>query len=149
MAAGEFKSNGWTRRLKILEGVTAANGAPSGSLAGHTLANLVASDRPRYGTIVIANSAGTGTLGIASARLWVWDSEVADWIPPGTGDGPAKAIINDGLPFTNTGTDKIRHAEIVELPGMFSKVYLELGAITGTGAAFDAWLRVYDESQEG
>jgi hypothetical protein len=90
----------------------------------------------------------TGTAGFTlSLRLWVYHSEIADWLPVGLGTGATRGLLNQAA-LTETGTSgtitayiplsqdnahgqNIRNAE---------RVYLQVSAVSGTLTRADAWL---------
>lgn len=142
MAVGDVTDGGWLRTIELLTAATATNSPPSGASAGVDIDTLIGGERPRAGAITVASTAGSGTMTV-TIRLWGYRKAGLVWVPLGAGYGATKGTINGGGAIDMTGTAMIRHAEPVDMPAMFQRVYAEITAIGGTATAISAWLTVY------
>jgi hypothetical protein len=107
--------------------------------------NLVAQDlagrRPREASIVIANTAGSGTMEV-TFKLWGYAVGAADWVPLGVHvTAASKGVLNDANALGETEANAIGHAEPVFNAFDFPRLYLEITAISGTATAVTAWLQ--------
>ena len=142
MAIGDVTQvvTGSLYRVELLASATATNGAPSGASAGldvNALRGL--GSIPTTVGLEIVSTAGSGTM-TATYRIWGYGS---DWIPLGTGGtGTTKGTLNSGSADTEASTDVLRHAETLNYPGLFSRLYLEITAIGGTATAVTGYIRV-------
>jgi hypothetical protein len=143
-------------QVQVLNGVTAANGAPT--LASHGFPLFKSSrdmqfiDPQRDGlydnvdeVTVALKAAGAGALSIDYLRLWgyhqVTDAGVdaSFWAPLGTGADADKGKLN-GTTVAIGGTSTIVHSERVRGLRDVMRVYLEVGTYTGAFTSSDAWL---------
>lgn len=122
--------------VRLVEGATAANGAPSGAAAGFAWADLA------IGYVGISelgvqlySTAGSDVMTLSYARLWGYNATSAKWFPVGPGMDADKGKLNAGLAFGETATDEIRHEEMVSWPTLFDRIYVELGVFGGTATA--------------
>lgn len=135
-------------KIRLLNEATATNGAPSAATDGFSLRGQAASaagesNEPPWGStaaIAINSTAGSGTM-TGTFKLWVYANATAVWMPYGTDATAAnKGLLNEGNAIGETGTDTIRHTELVNGLWHYDRVYLEITAIGGTGPAFTAYL---------
>lgn len=134
--------NGEVKVVEVLASATATNSPPSAN-AGVAVASLSQYGLvPQKGALVIASTAGSGTM-TATFRLW-GKLPVASgiWVPLGPGADATKGVLNTGSAIGETGTDTLRHSEMVENLGMFERLYVEITAIGGTSTAVTAWMVV-------
>ena len=134
-------------KLGLLSAVSAANSAPSAATAGVPLRRravglLSADDGFPFdvdeASLYLWNASGTGALSLAYARLWVYIDGF--WQPLGTGTAADKGKLNRHDDGTGTISyeieshvnDKLRHIERVRGFMEAERIYLELGAFTGT-----------------
>jgi hypothetical protein len=134
------------RGLRLLDGVGSANSAPTGT-DGVSLDDLRDShgNLPRFGTIVL-RATDDGGAASATFRLWFKFPGFAGWCPAGKGTDADKGKLNDGAAIGEVTGSQLRHAELVQLTGHATRVYLELLAPANFGVA-DAYLLV-DKSVE-
>lgn len=135
-------SSGEVKVVEILASATATNSAPSANAGVAVNALSIYGVPPAKGALVIASTAGSGTM-TATFRLW-GKLPVASgiWVPLGPGTGAAKGTLNTGSAVDETGADLLRHSEMVENLGMFERLYVEITAIGGTATAVTAWMVV-------
>ncbi len=97
----------------------------------------------RKAHVVLASTAGSATMTV-TVKMWGrfrTSSTVAYWAPLGThATAATKGILNEGNAIAETGTDSIRHAEVMEFIEGIERLYLEVTAIGGTNTAISAWL---------
>lgn len=137
MATGlQGQSNPRVLTLRLLEAATATNSVPSGGSAGIALTGLPLGDKaPIDGaSLLVYSTAGSGTMTV-TIRLWGYHADGSVWVPLGPGGDTTKGTINEGAAIGETSTDVIRHAEPIDLPGHFSRLYAEITAIGGTSTA--------------
>ena len=148
-------------QVQLLDGVAAANGAPSGATAGMPLrrgasdmqfnsANRVLNLDGFYDNVdeveLLLKMTGTGALTIAYLRAWgyfrVWDAGVdaSFWAPLGTGADATKGYLNGGAALGEVIADVVLHAERLRGLRECERFYLEVGTIGGTSPVLDAWL---------
>jgi hypothetical protein len=134
--------NGEVKAVEILASATATNSPPSANAGVAVNALSLYGSVPQRGALVIASTAGSGTM-TATFRLW-GKLPVASgiWVPLGPGTDAAKGVINTGSAIGETGSDTLRHSEMVENLGMFERLYVEITAIGGTATAVTAWMVV-------
>lgn len=135
---------GEVKAVEVLASATATNSPPSGASAGIAVNDLsLFGMAPEEAVLVIASTAGSGTM-TATFRLW---GEVpvggGIWVPLGPGADATKGTLNTGSAIGETGTDTLRHSEVVEHLGLFRRLYVEITAIGGTSTAVTAWLVVH------
>jgi hypothetical protein len=132
--------------VTLLQGVTAANSVPTAATDGVPLwrgtgAGQGAGEGLRRpvdaASIVIYNTAGTGALSIAFAKLWVYEDGI--WYPLGTGAAADKGKLNyHDVAGTATYTiashtnDYLRHIERVAGFSEATRMHLQLSTFTGT-----------------
>ena len=129
--------------FELLASATATNSPPSGASAGLDVGVIVGKLGflpPQMG-IVLASTAGSATM-TATVRLWGYLPTIGSglWLPMGTGTDSLKGVLNDGTAIGETGTDTIRHFEVVNFPSLVARFYLEITAIGGTSTAVTSWL---------
>jgi hypothetical protein len=138
-------SNGRFKVIRLLEAATATNSPPSGSSAG-VATTVLDTDHGSYffspeATLIVRSTAGSDTMNV-TIRLWGYDSLSEVWLPLGSGGDSTKGIINDGASIGETGSNTIRHAEIVDNWLDFDRLYPEITVINGTGTAITVELKV-------
>lgn len=156
MAQGDISLKQFATTLKLIEGLTAANGAPSGAPnATPTAGTPGAGVKARFdwferanlairdSSIVIANTAGSGAVAV-TARLWLWHDVSALWFPAGKGVAANKGTLNDGAAI-DSASAVLRHVEPLVGLTHFDGIYIELLTLAGTTPAFDAYLVVPHE----
>lgn len=91
----------------------------------------------------IQSTAGSGTM-TATVKLWGFfrtSGTLGHWAPLGThATAASKGLVNEANAMGETGTDAIRHAEVVENLEGIERMYAEITAIGGTSTAISAWL---------
>jgi hypothetical protein len=146
MALGDVTTypSGETKSIVLLASTIAANSPPSGAAAGLAMSDVAAlfGFMPSEAGLLLYSTAGSGTM-TCTARLWGYHPGPAAWFPLGAGAASTKGVINATAAIGESGTDVIRHAETVALPGLAgSRLYLEITAIEGTSTAVTAELVV-------
>ena len=121
--------------IQLLTAATAVNGVPSGATAG-VVVNLQGSDDALF---ALKSTAGSGVMTV-TVRLWGYSRAAADWMPLGSGTGASKGILNAQTAIDETGTDLLRHLEVISGMRHVDRVYAEITAIGGTATAVSAWL---------
>jgi hypothetical protein len=132
---------GYERRAVELLAATTATNSPPTSNAGLDLNTLkVAGRYPDRAALVIASTAGSGTMTV-TVRLW-GKLPVASglWVPLGPGADATKGVLNLEAAIGETGADAIRHSEVIENLLLFERLYVEVTAIGGTSTSVTAWL---------
>lgn len=134
---------GDVKAVELLASATATNSPPSGASAGLALGSLTQYGvAPESAVLAIASTAGSGTM-TATFRVWGYLPVGGGiWVPLGPGADSTKGVVNLETAIGETGADTIRHSEVIENLGMFSRLYLEITAIGGTSTAVTAWLVV-------
>lgn len=140
MATGLVGQGSAGRRwvLRLLDGATATNSPPSGASAGIALstisnANLGAYYEADSATVEVVSTAGSGTMTV-TIDLWGYCSVEAVWFNLGR--------LNSGSAIAETGTDVIRHAEIMDHLFDWDRLYAEVAAIGGTSTAINVNIRL-------
>lgn len=142
MAIGDVTNIGPNAKaIELLASSTATNSPPAGASAGLEVNTIYSAFGrvPDTMSLRVWSTAGSGTMS-ATFRLWGYDPLVADWMPVGTGAAATKGVINEGGALDETAADELRHTELVDFVGHFSRVYLEITAISGTATAVKAAL---------
>lgn len=91
-------------------------------------------------TICIVGTCTAGQTLSATCRLWGYLTAAAKWFPLGTGTDANKGKLNAGSAMGEVTTDVLLHAEPVLYPGHFDRLYLEITALSGSGASINAWI---------
>lgn len=144
--------------VRLLENLAAAQGAPPDGVPGDVLrprptstqffnvaellpnmrnAQAVFDGWPDSSTIRLYETAGSGTMTLAYARIWLYDAVSQKAFPAGTGSDADKGKLNGAVAFGETGSDKIRHAEPLAFTSHFDGVQVELGTFGGTNPTFN------------
>jgi hypothetical protein len=128
--------------LQLLSGATATNSAPSGATAGVDRKQRNAGSHSGIAeattATVLVTGTGTGALSV-TLKIWGYSPVSGEWHPLGTATSDAnRGRLNEQNAIG--GTNTIRHAELVQGLGAFTRFYLEVVAISGTECAVDAWL---------
>mgnify|MGYP003408529374 CR=1 FL=1 len=132
--------------VTLLQGVTAANTAPTAATHGVPLwrgaSGFLNGEEgfhrsPEEASLIIYNTAGTGALSIAYAKLWLYIGGF--WFPAGTGVAADKGKLNyHDVAGTATYTiasyanDLLRHTERIRGFAEATRMALELSTFTGT-----------------
>ena len=97
---------------------------------------------PDTAAIRIYETAGSGVITIASARLLLFDATSGKVFPAGIGTDADKGKLNVAGAFGETGTDQLRHQELLSYPGHSDGIQIALGTFGGTSPTFnvDLWL---------
>ena len=82
------------------------------------------------------NDAGTGTISLSYARLWVWHPAAARWFPLGNGADTTKGYVNDGTALGESAANQVLHTEVLRGLGAFTRVAVELGTVGGTAVTW-------------
>jgi len=160
-------------QVQILNGVTAANGQPSGATAGMPLNKSMRDmqfinpqldgffDNVDEADLVLKTAGGTSS-NISYIRAWGYvelskgaagatsaprGTEAGDWFPLGTGTGANKGKLNGGAALDESKTGIILHIEKVRGLRECSRFQLEIGVVTGTPSTIDAWLVARGQAQ--
>lgn len=144
LQAGQ-SSNGRYKVIRLLEAATATNSPPSGASAG-IATTVLDTDHGQYfyapsATLIVRSTAGSDTMTV-TIRLWGYDSLSTVWVPLGPGGDSTKGTINEGAAIGETGSNTIRHAEMVDNWMDFDRLYPEITAIGGTATAVTVELKV-------
>ena len=138
MALGDIADYSTNRSLELLASATATNSPPSGASAGVPVTSLQWDYRvPDTVTLLIYSTAGSGTITV-TCRIWGYHPKAAEWFPLGTGTASGKGVVNNGAAIAEDQADQISHAEPLDLPIHFTRLYLEITAIGGTSTAVTA-----------
>lgn len=147
MALGDVTTQQGTYSIELLASATADNGQPSGTSAGIAVEDMhvFGSRVPDVATFMLASTAGTGTL-VVDLKIWGYSAVAGAWMPLGTGTGGVtagagiKGMLNDGITVAEVEANSLVHTQVLDLPGHFERLYLELLNIGGTSTAVTAWL---------
>lgn len=136
------------RSCILLSGATGVTGQPAlptdgcprgGSVSDKAQAD-VGYDYPgkpaAVSTIAIQGAGGT----TATFRLWGYIPALAQWVPVGAtpaGDS-LKGTLNNGVAIGQSKAGLVLHSEPILYTGHFSRLYLEVVAVTGTFTSIDA-----------
>jgi hypothetical protein len=136
--------------VRLLENVGAATGKPADGTPPNVLrANPTATQffamselglgsvPPEGCSLRIYETAGSGALSIAYARLWVYDIVAQKAFPAGIGADADKGKLNNGAAFGITDTAKLRHTEPLLFLDHCDGIQCELGTIAGTTPTFN------------
>jgi len=148
MATGAQESNGKRGTVvRLLENCGSANGIPADGAPNAVLQKFPTSSQffalkelgagfiwPEDASIRIYETAGSGALSIAYARVWIYDLVAQKAFPAGIGTDADKGKINNGAAFGITSTGKLRHSEPLLYPGHCDGIQIELGTIGGSSS---------------
>jgi hypothetical protein len=132
--------------VTLLQGVTEANSAPSAATDGVPLWRGAAGflnaeegifrDTPEA-ALVLWNTAGTGAISIAFAKVWVYVGTI--WTPLGTGVADDKGKLNyhdvagtATYTIASVANDILRHTERLRSFKEATRMALQLSTFTGT-----------------
>jgi hypothetical protein len=90
---------------------------------------------PKSATLCIAGTATTGQTLVGTFTLWGYHP-VLGWLEIPVNGGTAITPVA----LAETDTDKITYTQRFEDVSHFQRLYLQLTAIGGTGASFEAWM---------
>lgn len=129
--------------VRLVEGATAANGAPTGiPLPTPTAGRGFDLSALQSGFVIaghagvrIYSTAGSGTMSCSYARMWTYSLSSGLWTPAGVGTAADKGKLNGGAALEETSADAIRHHELMLYPGASDGIYIELGVFGGTATA--------------
>lgn len=129
------------QRVKVLDAATATNSPPTLATAGFDTNALTFGGRtPSSCTFAATSTAGSGTMTV-TLKAWGYDNTLAVWCPLGTNaTATSKGLLNDGNAIGEISADLIRHAEILDNPCDWDRLYFEITAIGGTATAITAYL---------
>jgi len=77
--------------------------------------------------VEIYETAGSGTMTIASARVVHYSAASGKLFYPGPGLDASKGMLNNAAALGETGTDKLRHKELLLYPQHADGLQIELG----------------------
>lgn len=158
MATGIIKIDDQGVWVRLLKNLAAAQGAPADGGSGDMLKAKPTSTTfydfadlrdawlkqfgvpflwPELATVFLYETAGSGTITLAYARLWLYSGLIGKAFPAGIGADAAKGYLNGGSSFGETGTDKLRHCEPLMFPGQGDGMNIELGTYGGTNPTFN------------
>lgn len=132
-----------THVIRILEGRTTTNGAPSsyandGVDVGAILDSLYGTKAwPSSCDVAVYTTAGSGTVS-ATIKLWCGHPSLGSagvYLAAGTGSSSVAGVLNGGLAFDEHAADVIGRVDTITNPGSFKKWYAEVTAISGTSTA--------------
>jgi hypothetical protein len=103
-----------------------------GNVDGHAFPNTP----PRTSTLQVKATVTAGQTLVGTLTLWGYHPALARWIEIPTNGGTAVTPVA----LAETDTDVITFFQRYEDLGHFSRLYLQLTGIGGTGASFEAWL---------
>lgn len=132
-----------TVTVRLVEGATAANGAPSGAPMSTPTAGKgydpidlnYRSHMPDNCAVRIKSTAGSATMTVSYARAWGYSLSGANWTPLGTGADATKGYLNGGTALGEVSADSIVHEEVLYFPHLIDGIYIELGVFGGTSTA--------------
>lgn len=142
MAIGDIVNFENSRSIELLAATIAANGQPTvvgDGLDVSVIQKMDAAGIPSVLTLLLFSTIGTAVLTV-EGRLWGWHDAAGFWIPLGVGTDAGKGKINNGAVIGESVADGIRHAEPIDLPGHFERLYLEIVTIGGTNTSVSAKL---------
>lgn len=143
--------------VRLLDSLGAAQGAPPDGAAGDVLMAMPSSTKffdlrvlevawrdtfavdflwPDASTTWLYETAGSGTMTIAYARVWLYHRSSGKAFPAGIGADTTKGYLNGGTAFGETGADRVRHVEPLLYPGAGDGINVELGTFGGTSPTF-------------
>lgn len=159
MPVGIVKRTGSAIVVRLLENIAAANTIADGA-AGDVLRALPSSTQffriaivtellaelgyewPDDTSICLYETAGSGTMTLASAKVLLYDGTSQKMFPAGTGGDTTKGMLNSGAAFGETSSDKIRHTEPILYVHHFDGIAVELGTFGGTAPTFNVEWRI-------
>lgn len=92
---------------------------------------------PDSSTLRIYETAGSGTMTVASARVWLYDALSSKRFPAGDGSDSLKGMLNAGSALGETAADQVRHSGTLLYFKHFQGIQVELGALGGTTPAYN------------
>lgn len=142
MALGDVIKGVKHATVELLASAIATNSPPSGAAAGIDIHKLnVFGLIPDTVSLLLFSTAGSASMTV-TCRIWGYHTDATTWFPLGIGTATGKGVINDGAAIPETVADKIAHAEPLDLPLHFSRLYLEITAIGGTDTAVTCLLSI-------
>lgn len=141
MALGDTTNlGGDLKYIECLANATAANSPPSGASAGLDVQSIKTafSRIPRICEFLVDNS-GTTESGVMSVLLRRWDylGATIGWVPWDNGFG---GYLNKGRRIAETGSDTIKHREVMYGLDRAQRVYIEIVSIGGTNTGITCYL---------
>lgn len=153
MALGDVKVRSNCKKdIVLLAGATANNGAPAAATDGIRMyeydklgqSSTLFKDGVNFPHQPVAKHRlcikGTVTAGqtlVGTFTLWGYLESAGVWF---------QVKVNGGSALAETDTDKIGYTEVFDLLSSFDRIYLQLAAIGGAGATFDAYLVTCQEA---
>lgn len=124
---------------RLLDAATATNSPPSGAAAGLDVSAIGGTfNRIPVAELQVYSTAGSASM-TCTLKLWGYDTVSTKWFPIGVGTGAAKGLLNGGAAIDEGPVaDVISHSEPLYDLGCFSRIYLEITAIGGTGTSITA-----------
>lgn len=138
--------------LKLLTAATATNSPPSGASAGVSLRHRQIGGEGFWrgkndGVILIKSTAGSGTM-TATFRVWCYSPLTAAWHPLGSNSTESlRGVLNAQSAVDEDGADNLTHAEPITGLAAFTRIYIEITAISGTSTAVSCWLVTVDDGE--
>jgi hypothetical protein len=125
----------YTTVTRLLNNQAAITGEPTTVAFGVAVPTA---GNTREGTVSVYSIAGSGAMSV-TIRLWGYVENsigTGRWLPLGIGTAELKGVMNGGAAIDETtilgvGTERIRHAEPLALPGHFDRLYAQVVAISG------------------
>jgi hypothetical protein len=128
--------------IALLATRTTANSPPALASDGVEVQAIldVTRSRQQPASLVVASTAGTGTL-TATVKMWGYlGGAVAKWFPLGNGAATVKGTANEGASLEETVADGIRHVQPFNHWYHFDRLYAEIVAIGGTSTSVGVWI---------
>lgn len=133
--------------IEVLASETAVNSPPANATAGIAVRDIISAfggQMPQDLSLVVVSTAGSGTMTV-TIRQWLMFGTLGSisagaWCPAGPGGDATKGVINAGAAIGETGSNTIRHCEVVTFTAHASRLYFEITAIGGTGTAVTVFL---------
>jgi hypothetical protein len=126
-------------RIQLLTAAEATTLAPALAADGFALDRGSDLRRADAALLLVKSTAGSDAMSV-TIRLWGYSEYGAAWFPLGAGADASKGVINLESAMGETGTDSIRHSEIVSGLSVFDRLYAQVTAIGGTATAISAYL---------
>ena len=95
-------------------------------------------------TLYLYETAGSGTMTLAYARVGLYLATARKAFPAGNGLDADKGKLNNAGALGETGANQLRHAEPLAYPDHFDGIQVELGTFGGTAPTYnvDWWIRL-------
>lgn len=139
MATG-FQASTSARSMlfRLVDGATGTVAAPSAATSGVALEGWSHQLRQTERMfLAITDRSGTGTLNFSYAKLWGYLVDLGKWFPLSTGADADRGKLNDGGAIGEVAADDLRLIEVLCDVGVFDRLAVEIGTVTGTNPVFD------------